>query len=185
MVYVVLACRVLIGTVFLVSLFSRVRSGSAFREFQSWLAGLPVPVARNWPRPVAMVMTAAESAIVVLVALPWTVRAGLVLATAVLAVFTAGTWLAVARGADEPCQCFGASASPLSRRHVVRDAFLCAAATAGALGAGTGGAHPAGTVMSLVSGLAIALFVVFLDDLATLLTGAVNGDTRLASGDGR
>jgi hypothetical protein len=174
-VYVVLACRGLTGMVFLVSVFSKVRSGPAFRGFEAWLAGLPVPAARSWPGPVAVVMTAAEAAIVVLVALPWTARAGLVLAAAVLAVFTAGTWLAVARGADQPCQCFGTSASPLTRRHVVRDALLCAVAAAGAVGAGSGGARPAGLVVSLATGLAVALPMVFLDDLAGLFTAT--GDT--------
>jgi hypothetical protein len=184
-VYVVMVCRCLAGVVFVVSAFSKLRSGSAFRRFRLWLAGLPVPVARSRAGPVAVVIAAAEAAIVVLVALPWTVRAGLVLAAAVLAVFTAGTWLAVARGAGEPCQCFGASASPLSGRHVVRDVLLCAAAAAGALGAGSGGARPAGVVVSLAVGFAIALFVVFLDDLAALFATTGDVGARLAPGDDR
>jgi hypothetical protein len=174
-VYAVLACRGLTGIVFLVSAFTKLRSRSAFRRFRSWLAALPVPAARSRPVPVATAMAAAEVAIVVLVALPWTARAGLVLAAVMLAVFTAGTSLAVARGAGEPCQCLGMSASPLAWRHVVRDTLLCLVAMAGALGAGALGAgsgslRPAGIVVSLAVGLAIALFVVFLDDLAVLLT---------------
>jgi hypothetical protein len=113
-------------------------------------------------------MLAAEGLIVVLVAVPWTVGSGLALAAAVLAILTAGTGLAVARGADAPCQCFGVSASPLGRRHVVRDALLCAVAAVGSAAAGSGGAHPAGAALSLGTGLVVSLFIVFLDDLAAL-----------------
>lgn len=184
MVYVALACRGLTGVVFGVSAFSKLRSRAAFRDFRWWLAALPVPVARRWPGPVAVVMAAAEVVIVVLLALPQAARAGLVLAAATLAVFTAGTWLAVARGADKPCQCFGASASPLARRHVVRDALLCAAAAAGALAAGGQGGHAAGVVLSLAAGLVLALFVVFLDDLVALFAAPADTSPDVAGAGG-
>jgi hypothetical protein len=168
-VYLGLACRCVVGVVFLVSASGKLRSRPAFRAFASWLAALPVPLVRRQPRAAAGVMAAAEALIVILVALPWTVRPGLALAAAVLAVFTAGTWLAVARGADAPCQCFGVSASPLGWRHVVRDAVLGAIAVAGAA-AGSGGARPAAAAVGLGAGLVAAGFVVFLDDLAVLFT---------------
>lgn len=186
MAYLALACRCLTGLVFAVSAFSKLRSRPAFREFTAWLAGLPVPLARSRPAAVAAVMAAAEVAIVVLAALPWTARAGLVLAAMVLATFTAGTWLAVARGAGAPCQCFGTSATPLGPRHVIRNALLCGAAVAGAVAAGGGGTRPtgaAGVVLSLMAGLTIAMFVVFLDDLAALFSDGTGAE--LAPGDGR
>ena len=182
MAYVALACSGLIGTVFLVSAFTKLRSGSAFRAFKWWLARLPLPMARSWPGPVAVTMAATEAAIAVLVALPWTVRTGFVLAAVVLVLFTAGTWLAIVRGADEPCQCFGASAWPLAWRHVVRDALLCLVAIAGAAGAGSGGAHAAGIVVRLVAGLVISLPAMFLDDVAVLFTGLADGSS---GGDGQ
>jgi DoxX len=169
-VYLGLACRCAVGVVFLVSASGKLRSRPAFRAFASWLAVLPVPLVRSQPRAAAGVMAAAETLIVVLVALPWTVRPGLALAAAVLAVFTAGTWLAVARGADAPCQCFGVSASPLGWRHGVRDALLGAIAVVGAVAAGSGGARPAAAAVGLGAGLVAAGFVVFLDDLAVLFT---------------
>lgn len=176
MAYLALTCRCLIGLVFAVSAFSKLRSRSAFSEFASWLSGLPVPLIRGHGNrgKAAHTIAAAEVAIVALTALPWTARAGLALAAVVLASFTAGTWLAVARGGGAPCRCFGASVSPLGRRHVVRNALLGAAAVAGAIGAGASGGHPAGTVISIGTGLTIALFVVFLDDLAALFS--VSGD---------
>jgi uncharacterized membrane protein YphA (DoxX/SURF4 family) len=185
MAYLALACRCLIGLVFAVSAFSKLRNRSAFREFTSWLAGLPVPLARSRPGPVATAMAVAEVAIVVLSGLPWTAGAAQVLAALVLAVLTTGTWLAVARGAGTPCQCFGVSATPLGLRHVVRNALLCAAAVAGAAAAGAGGGRPAGLVVSLAIGLTIALFVVFLDDLAALFSGSGDATPGLAPGDSR
>jgi uncharacterized membrane protein YphA (DoxX/SURF4 family) len=167
--------------VFLASVSGKLRSRTAFRALVSWLAALPVPLARSRPRAVAVVTAAAEVLIVVLVALPWTVRPGLALAAVVLAVFTAGTWLAVARGTDASCQCFGVSASsPLGRRHVVRDALLCAAAAAGVAAAGSGGVHPAAAAMSLLAGVVVAGFAVFLDDLAVLFAGP--GETARGQG---
>jgi hypothetical protein len=134
-VYLALACRGAVGVVFLVSVFGKLHSRLAFRAFASWLAALPVPLARSQPRAAAAVIAAAEALIVVLIALQWTGRVGLVLAAVLLAVFTAGTLLAVARGSDAPCRCFGASTLPLGWRHAVRDALLGAAAVAGAVAA--------------------------------------------------
>jgi uncharacterized membrane protein YphA (DoxX/SURF4 family) len=167
-VYLTLACRCAVGAVFLVSVSSKLRSRPAFQAFVSWLAALPVPLVRSQPRAAAAVTGAAEALIVVLVALPWTFRPGLALAAVVLAVFTAGTGLAVVRGADAPCQCFGASISPLGWRHVVRDALLGAVAVAGATAAGSSGVRPAAAALSLGIGLMAAAFAVFSDDLAVL-----------------
>lgn len=185
MAYFALACRCLTGVVFAVSAFSKLRSGMAFREFRGWLAGLPLPVTRRHPGPVATALAAAETTIVVLSALPWTVQPALVLAALVLAVLTAGTWLAVARGAGVPCQCFGPSSAPLARRHVARNAVLCAVAAAGAATGGGGEVRPGGVAVSLAIGLTCALFVVFLDDLAALFSGSGGAGPDLAPGDSR
>jgi hypothetical protein len=179
-VYLVLACRGLAAIVFGVSAFSKLRNRPAFRAFRLWLAALPVPLARSRPGPVAAVMAAAESAIVVLVVLPWTARAGLALAAAVLAVFTAGTWLAVARGTEQSCQCFGASVSPLAWEHVAVDALLCAAMIAAASVAQAGLVRPVGIVAALAAGVAISLWVVFLPDLTALLRGTDDHSPGLA-----
>ena len=97
--------------------------------------------------------------------------ASLALALLVLATFTAGTWLAVARGTDAPCPCFGASPAPLGRPHVVRDALLCVAAGAGIACAGAGGARTGGILLALAVGLVIAVLVVHVDDLASCSPG--------------
>ncbi len=163
---------------FLVSVSGKLRSLRAFRAFVSWLAALPLPLVRRWSHAAAAVMAAAEALIVVLIALPGTARPGLALAAVVLAVFTAGTWLATARGTDAPCQCFGVSASPLRWRHVARDAVLGACAVAGAAAAGSTAASPVAAALSAGAGLVAALCAVFLDDLAALFGRA--GETTPA-----
>jgi Methylamine utilisation protein MauE len=173
MAYLVLASRMAVGVTFLASAVGKLRSRSAFGTFASWLSVLPVSLVRPRAGLVAATIAAAEVLVVILVALPWTVRAGLALATVVLAVFAVGTWLAVARGTDAPCQCFGMSAYPLGRRHVVRDALLGAVAVAGAAAVGSGGARPAGAMLSVGAGLIAAASVVFFDDLAMLFSNGL------------
>lgn len=166
MAYAALSCRVLVGLVFAVSAFSKLRTRSAYREFASWLASLPVPLAGTSALP--PILAGAEAGIVVLVAAPATAPAGLALAAVTLAVLTAGTAVAVRGGARATCRCFGPSQAPLAARHVLRNGFLLVTALAGALGGGTVAAHPAKIVLSLMAAMAAATFVVFLDDLAAL-----------------
>jgi hypothetical protein len=172
--YLVFTCRGLIGLVFAVSVVTKLRSAVAVSEFVSWLAALPMPtpVLRRRPAAVAAAMVTVEFAIVALIAVPSTARAGLALAAATLAVFSVGTLLAVRRGTAASCQCFGRSQAPLSIRHVARDLLLCLVAVAGLtadIGA-AGHATPAGIVISLIGAAVVALFVVFLDDVSALFT---------------
>ena len=112
-------------------------------------------------------MAGTEVVIVVVLLLPWTAQAGLALAAVTLAVFAGGTVSVVRRGVRTPCQCFGASARPLSLRHAWRDLLLGAAAVAGAASGGAA-ARPAAVVLSLAAGLIAAAFVLFLDDITAL-----------------
>ncbi len=47
MTYAALTCRGLVGLVFAVAVLSKVRDPSGYREFASWLAGLPVSLVGN------------------------------------------------------------------------------------------------------------------------------------------
>lgn len=172
MVYAALICRTVIGLVFAVSAFSKLRNGTAYREFASWLASVPVPLARN--RFLPPVLAGAEAAIVVLVAVPATAVAGLVLAVLTLAALTAGTAVAVRRGARVTCQCFGPARTELSAHHVLRNGFLLVLAVAGlavasAFSVGAVAPRPAGIGLSLWAAVALATFVVFLDDVVFLV----------------
>ena len=98
--------------------------------------------------------------------------AGLVVAAAVLAAFTAGTFMAARSQAGAvPCQCFGPSSVPLGMPHAARNALLCAAAAVGAAGVGPVAAHLPVMALSLGIGAAAALPAIFLDDLIALYAG--------------
>jgi len=184
-VYLAITCRCVIGLVLLVSAVGKLRSGSAFDEFTAWLARLPLPLVGKHPGLLGVVMVAAEAAAAVLVALPSAAVIGLLLAAVLLAVFTAGTSLAIARGTRAHCLCFGGSGAPLSLLHVVRDAALCLVAVAGAVASPAAGAHPAGAVTSLAGGAAVAIIVVFLDDVAALFAGSGDAGAGAFHGDGQ
>jgi hypothetical protein len=166
-----LGCRVLIAVVFAVSAFSKLRSRPSYRAFALWLAGLPVLSARG-RKGAAPAVAAAEVGIVLLLALPWTVRAGLLAATAALAVFTAGTLVILRRGVREPCQCFGAATVPMGARHVVRNALLCVVAAVGASGPATAAMRGSGVALSLAMAAVAAMIVLFLDELTALFGDA-------------
>ena len=184
MVYAALICRTVVGLVFAVSAFSKLRNGTAYREFASWLASVPVPLARK--RALPPVLAGAEAATVVLVAVPATAVAGLVLAVLTLAALTAGTAVAVRRGARVTCQCFGPSRTELAPHHVVRNGFLlvlalAGLAVAGAFSAGAADLRPAAIGLSLWAAVALATFVVFLDDVV-FLVGGDRGDRARGAG---
>jgi hypothetical protein len=169
-----LACRVLLGTVFAVSVLSKVRSVGQWRAFSSWVGGLPLRPLRVKAAPGALAV--AEAAVVVLVAVPPCAVAGLVAGSVLCLTLTIGLYLAVRAGSHEPCHCFGASSEPLSRRQVVRNALLLAAAVTGAVSAAAGLARmtqPAEVVLTVIAGLAAAIAVIFFDDIAAMFIRAV------------
>jgi hypothetical protein len=157
--------------VFTVSAFTKLRNGPAFRAFSAWVDTLPMlPVGGR--SAIAAVVAAAEAATVPLVVLPWTSVAGLVVAAAVLAAFTVGTFMAARSQAGAvPCQCFGPSSVPLGMPHAVRNALLCAVAAVGAAGVGPVAARLPGVALSLGIGVTAALPAIFLDDLIALFAG--------------
>jgi hypothetical protein len=168
MVYIEISCRWLLAIVFACSAFAKLRDGASFRGFRSWLADLPVPVARH-AGVAAVAVAAAEVSIVILVVLPWTVVAGFVIAVVTLAAFIGGTCLAIARGTTASCECFGTSGARLGWHHAGRDAALLAVAVTGAVVPGARGANPAGIAVGVAAAVILAVFVVFLDDWLALL----------------
>jgi hypothetical protein len=171
MTYMAVTSRCLIGVVFAVSAFTKLRSGPAFQAFSAWVATLPM-LPKGGRSATAIMVVAAEAVTVPLVALPWTSVAGLTIAAAVLAAFTAGTFMAARSQAGAvPCQCFGPSSVPLGMPHAARNALLCVAAAIGAAGVGPVAGHLPGVGLSLGLGAAAALPAIFLDDLIALFAG--------------
>lgn len=172
-----LACRMMLGTVFAVSVFSKVRSEAAWRSFRSWLTTLPLaPLRWRWAPPL---LAAAEVAVLVLVAVPALALAGLVAGSLLCLCLTLGLMLAERRGARQPCRCFGASSEPLGRHQVARNALLVVIALVGVGGCAAASnalTSDATIALALLGGLASALLVIFSTDIAALLSAAPPGE---------
>ncbi|MEH0972088.1 MauE/DoxX family redox-associated membrane protein [Micromonospora sp. CPCC 205546] len=165
-----LGARILLALVFLAAVLGKLRTRAGFEGFVASVGQFGVPP--GWVGPVARSAVAAEAAVVVLLAVPSTVPAGLLLAAGLLGVLTVAIAAALRRGARPACRCFGAADAPIGPRHVARNLTLAAVALLGLLGGAVAGASPSpspATVL-LAAGLAVPLaaVVVRLDDLVAL-----------------
>ncbi|MER5625692.1 MauE/DoxX family redox-associated membrane protein [Streptosporangium sp. NPDC002544] len=166
MTHLIAACQGLLAVVFLVSAASKLRGGQALRAFATSLASM-LPVRGDRALPVAVAVTAAEVIVVVLLAVPPTRGAGFAAATALLVVLTSGVAVVLTRGGAEPCRCFGASSTPLSGRHLIRNLLLIVVALAGLTG--PAGQHSSTwSIVALLAGACAGLLVTMLDDLVAL-----------------
>jgi hypothetical protein len=169
--YLVVGCRVLLGTVFAVALVGKIWGNGAWRAFVASLGELVRVPPRLRPF-VGVAIALGEAAVLGLLAVPVAVPAGLGLAAVLLAAFTVGIGAAVRRGVREPCRCFGSGSAPLSRAHVARNGLLTTVATAGAAAAigwpGTG--EPAGLLVAALVGVTVAAVLIRLDDIVALFT---------------
>lgn len=170
MPYVAPVCQGLLAVVLLVSTVGKLRSGQALRTFAASLAAMRLS-RPAWAGTVAALVAGAEGAAALLLVIPSARNAGFAVAAVLLAVLTVGVAVVLARGTMRPCRCFGASATPLGRRHLVRNVLLCVAAVV-PLAVPAGGAQPAGTAIALFAGGAVGLLVTVLDDLVALFTPA-------------
>ncbi|MEV6520418.1 MauE/DoxX family redox-associated membrane protein [Longispora sp. NPDC051575] len=169
MEYVAVAARVLVGLVLLTSVAGKVRGRAAFRRFAATIPAFGL-VPGRWTPVAAVATVTAEAVVPVLLAVPTTVVAGQALAATLFAVLTLAVWRAVRARTGAVCRCFGAADTPLTRRHVVRNLILLAAAGAG-LGAAVLGDGPTplgGVLVASTAGLVGALCVVRYEDLVDL-----------------
>jgi hypothetical protein len=168
MAYLAIACRALIGIVFLVAVVTKVGAFGAFEQSVREMAVAP----RSLTRPVARLVLAIEATVVVLVATPNAVAAtaGLLLSAGLNSVFIVAIARVIRRGAAVDCRCFGGSGGRLTRTHVVRDAALAAIAVIGAIAqpAVAEPGHPAGWLIAGVAGGFAAIVVVALEDIVGL-----------------
>ena len=174
---VLLGCRCAIGLVFVASVLGKVQGREAYVEFIRAAGRLgPDWVTSRIPaRMVAGGVIAAEAAVVVLLVLPATAWAGFGLAALLAVGFVAAIRAALRRGDRAPCNCFGVSARPVGRLHLVRNTVLAAIAGLGlATGAVSAGpVETAGVVAAVVAGVVVAAVVVRADDLADLFRPVV------------
>jgi hypothetical protein len=169
--YVEVACRLLLATVFAVALAGKVTGRAAWAAFEDSLRDMAV-VPEHRVVPAAAGAAATEAAIVVCLLIPTapTGIAGFLLAAGLLAVFAVAITSVVRRKQAVPCRCFGTSSTPLSTRHIVRNALLIAVSLLGAVAAAqpTAAQLPA-AVLAGVAGAVIGMLVAALDDLVALL----------------
>jgi hypothetical protein len=171
MYYVEVAARVLIGLVFLVSMLGKVTSAARFRAFQAELRDMRV-VAGRFIRPVAVVVCAAEAAVVSLAVVR--AVAGFVVAAGLLLVFAAAIAVVVRRKTGAHCRCFGFQSGRLGMRHVARNAALtgvCVVGIAAALRSPGIAGDAAFLLPATVIGVMSAAAIVFFDDLVFVVRG--------------
>ncbi|MFD9942590.1 MauE/DoxX family redox-associated membrane protein [Nonomuraea sp. NPDC059023] len=165
MEYLVLAARLLIGLTFTFALVSKVRTRASFTRFKDTLGS-------SLPGFTAALVLSSEAAIIVLLAIPWTVPLGFLCAAGTLAVFT-GYLIWNLRGKNPaPCLCFGGTDTPAGVPHIARNLVLLVIALCGAALSATTGALPTyevnGLMVSLLAGLAAAIVIALLDDVIAL-----------------
>lgn len=170
MPYLLLTCRCTVYVVFVAAVAGKLRSRAAFDAFARSVHRLVT----SRPR-VSTALSGgtvlAETAVVVLTAIPRTVPVGLALAGLMLLVFCAGIVVSMRSGASVPCRCFGATSAPLGPRHLVRNAALLSVVAAGLVAwqlRATGRPATGGAVLAVAVAVVLALIVIFFDDLADL-----------------
>jgi len=167
--YLTTACRLLLGTVFLVAALGKLRSRPALREFTGSLHQLRLLPTRT-VAPVAVALALIEAAVPGLLIADGTAAAGFGVALGLLGALTAGIAVALVRGTPAPCRCFGRRETPLNRWHLLRNGLLVAVAVAGLTWPAGTGTHPGGAAVAAAAGLTAAVLIVCLDDLVELFT---------------
>jgi hypothetical protein len=169
--YAELACRLCLLTVFAIALAGKLSGRDAFAAFTSSLRQMSV-IPQGTVVLAARMSVGAEALVVVLLAIP--VRgagvAGFAVAAGLLGVFTGAIVSSLRRGNLAPCRCFGASSTPLGRRHVFRNAALVSVALLGfaaALVPGTAGIG--GLLVAGAAGMVVGVTVTAFDDIAALV----------------
>ncbi|MFF7095450.1 MauE/DoxX family redox-associated membrane protein [Streptomyces rubradiris] len=170
--YFAYGVRGLLTAVFLIAVAGKTGRAGAFSAFADSLRPLAV-VPGPAVRAVALAVVAAEGAVCLALALPYPAAtlAGLLAATALLAVFAVVIARSVTGGTTVRCRCFGRSTAPLGRTHVVRNGLLACAAGIGAaaVAAGpAGGADPAMAAVAWCAGAVAGGLVTVLEDLMSL-----------------
>ncbi|MFT9473262.1 MauE/DoxX family redox-associated membrane protein [Streptomyces sp. Mo3] len=173
MQYLVIAVRAMIGVVFLIAFLSKAAGRARFATFVESVPAMGV-VPTRLAGPAAGAVVTAEGAVCALLIVPSAdaTVAGLALAAGLLSVFAAAIARTMRRGTGATCRCFGASAAPLGRRHLLRNVLLTAiSAAAGLMTLANQAPAPVtatGAILAALAGLVPGTLVTVLDDLAEL-----------------
>jgi len=160
--YVTVASQALLAAVFGWAAASKLRGFAAFRQSVLRLGLVP----DRYAGVVAIGIVAIESGCALAVPL-WPV-VGLIGCLGVLMVFCGGIVVLLTRGVSASCACFGATGSPLGRKHLIRNGLLAGIALCGLLAGAPSDLHPGGALDAVFAGLIGAALLVAFDDLVEL-----------------
>lgn len=151
-----LAARTTVVAVFALAVAGKLRSYQAFGEFRSTLDRIGWLPARLRAA-AAIAIIAVEAACAVVILIPVTSRAGLLLAIAVLMMFTASAAWAMRGGRRLQCRCFGSDGGEMGTSHLVRNGLLLSIATlAATMSDDATPAMSTNTALAFLGGLALA-----------------------------
>lgn len=171
MPYLEVACRLLLATVFGIALAGKVSGQAAWAAFEESLREMAV-VPEHRVTAAAAAAAATEATIVVCLLIPAGPAgvAGFLLAAGLLTVFALAITSVVRRKSAVACRCFGTSSTPLSPRHIVRNAVLVVVALLGAVATvQTTATQLPAAILAGVAGAVVGMLVAALDDLVALL----------------
>jgi len=165
-------CQAAVCMTFVLAAAGKTVRAGAFGEFRRALPRmLPVPT-RAAPA-AAFVVVSLEVAIALTVAVPALAVASFLLASAMMAAFTASIVVMIRHGSVEPCRCFGRSSRPPGRPDLVRNVALLLISLLGAVAAATSPGSPdvppAGVVLCAAVGGVVALLLINIAEIGDLL----------------
>jgi Methylamine utilisation protein MauE len=150
-----LACRTALCLVMAIAAAGKLRAPG---ELVAAMRAMALPASISTPAGAALVAFAELSAVAALVLVP---VAGYVIVIGLLVAFTAGLARAIARRTTASCRCFGATAQPIGRAHIVRNVLLLAIAAIGLATRGT--AEP--QWLAVIPGALVSLAIVAWDEV--------------------
>jgi hypothetical protein len=170
--YLEVAGRMVLALVFIASATAKLLGRARFNAFTSGIRDLRLLPTRAVTLAASLVVVA-ELALPALVAFPRTALAGLLLAAALLTLFTGVIGTVLRRRTRAACPCFGFPAVSFGRRHLVRNGILLTITVAAIVAgnAAVGSLAPGGAVVAALAALVVGILIVSFDELADLVSG--------------
>ncbi|MEV0326031.1 MauE/DoxX family redox-associated membrane protein [Micromonospora echinospora] len=166
-------CRGAVLAVFAVAVFGKVRDRAAFGEFRRATVALS-GVRADRAGVVAVLVVAAEAAVVGGLATDPTAPWAFTVAAVLLGAFSVALWRGLRAGVVVPCRCLGATLTAGGGLPIVRNLLLLALVAVGLWATGPGGGGdlppPAGVPVCLAGAAVLAGVLLRLDQLADVFT---------------
>ncbi|MFI6485917.1 MauE/DoxX family redox-associated membrane protein [Nonomuraea sp. NPDC050663] len=171
--YIAFGCRLLLAVVFFAAAAGKLSRRRNLAEFRASVGVFGVKP--RWRSAVAAAVIACELTVAALLTVNATALVGLGGGAALLIVFTAAISSVVQQRTSASCRCFGISAQPLGRRHLVRNAILLSITAVGVAATVLATAledtirNPTALMLSGFVAMVLAALVISYDDLVAML----------------